>query len=41
MENLERILFDDIIKWMERREILAIKDSRQSGKPTLLELHKK
>jgi predicted AAA+ superfamily ATPase len=33
---LPRLLFDEVIKWLKRREIIAIKGSRQSGKTTLL-----
>jgi predicted AAA+ superfamily ATPase len=33
---LPRLLFDEIIKWLKRREIIAIKGPRQSGKTTLL-----
>ena len=38
MEYLERKLFDELIKWMDRREIIAIKGPRQSGKTTLLRM---
>ncbi|RLI90303.1 MAG: hypothetical protein DRO95_06465, partial [Candidatus Altiarchaeales archaeon] len=46
MKYFERILLDEIKKWVERREIIIIKGPRQSGKTTLLEmlrewLHKK
>jgi hypothetical protein len=40
MEYLERILLEELKKWMDRREILAIKGPRQSGKTTLLEMLK-
>jgi hypothetical protein len=33
---LPRLLFDEIIKWLKRKEIIAVKGSRQSGKTTLL-----
>jgi predicted AAA+ superfamily ATPase len=33
---LPRLLFDEVIKWLKRREIIAIKGPRQSGKTTLL-----
>jgi predicted AAA+ superfamily ATPase len=33
---LPRLLFDEIIKWLKRKEIIAIKGPRQSGKTTLL-----
>ena len=36
MEYLERELLEELKKWIERREILAIKGPRQSGKTTLL-----
>ncbi len=38
MKYLYRTLFDEVIKWVGRREILAIKGPRQSGKTTLLEM---
>jgi len=38
MEYLERILLEEIKKWVERREIILIKGPRQSGKTTLLEI---
>lgn len=38
MEYLERNLFDGVKKWIDRREIIAIKGPRQSGKTTLLEM---
>lgn len=38
MKYLYRTLFDEVTKWVERREILAIKGPRQSGKTTLLEM---
>lgn len=41
MEYFERILLKEIKKWMDRKEILAIKGPRQSGKTTLLEILKK
>lgn len=40
MKYFERKLFDEIIKWLDRREIIAIKGPRQSGKTTLLEMIK-
>ncbi|MHA1650250.1 MAG: ATP-binding protein [Candidatus Helarchaeota archaeon] len=41
MEYLERELFDEVKKWIHRKEIIAIKGPRQSGKTTLLEMLKK
>ncbi|MBN1157485.1 ATP-binding protein, partial [Candidatus Woesearchaeota archaeon] len=38
MEYLERKLFKEVIKWIDRREILVIKGPRQSGKTTLLHM---
>lgn len=38
MEYFERNLLNEIKKWMDRREIIAIKGPRQSGKTTLLEM---
>ena len=40
MEYFERELLEELKKWIERREILAIKGPRQSGKTTLLEMLK-
>lgn len=40
MEYLERTLLGELEKWIDRREILAIKGPRQSGKTTLLEMLK-
>ena len=40
MEYFERELLEELQKWIERREILAIKGPRQSGKTTLLEMLK-
>ncbi|MBI5253467.1 MAG: ATP-binding protein [Euryarchaeota archaeon] len=40
MEYLERMLFGEVKKWIHRREIIAIKGPRQSGKTTLLEMLK-
>lgn len=37
MQYIHRKLFDELIKWLDRREILAIRGPRQSGKTTLLE----
>ena len=37
MTYIKRLLFDEVKGWMERREIIAIKGPRQSGKTTLLE----
>ena len=37
---LHRKLFDQLIRWLDRREILAIKGPRQSGKTTLLQMLK-
>ncbi|MEM4680612.1 MAG: ATP-binding protein [Nanopusillaceae archaeon] len=38
MKYFERILLEEIKKWMERKEIIAIKGPRQSGKTTLLKM---
>lgn len=38
MELYERELLPELVKWLDRREILAIKGPRQSGKTTLLEM---
>ncbi len=38
MNYFERELLEELKKWLERREILAIKGPRQSGKTTLLEM---
>lgn len=38
MEYYYRTIFGEIIKWIDRREILAIKGPRQSGKTTLLKV---
>lgn len=40
MEYYERILLETVKNWMGRREIIAIKGPRQSGKTTLLEMLK-
>jgi predicted AAA+ superfamily ATPase len=40
MKYLERKLLEEVKKWMDRREIIAIKGPRQSGKTTLLEMLK-
>lgn len=40
MKYLERTLFEEVKKWVYRREIIAIKGPRQSGKTTLLEMLK-
>ncbi len=40
MEYIQRNLFNEIKKWIERREILIIKGPRQAGKTTLLEMLK-
>ena len=37
MEYIPRKLSTELIKWLERKEILAIRGPRQSGKTTLLE----
>jgi len=39
-EYLHRKLSDELKKWLDRREILAIKGPRQSGKTTLLQMLK-
>ncbi|MBM5806012.1 MAG: ATP-binding protein [Candidatus Verstraetearchaeota archaeon] len=38
MKYIERALLGEIRKWMDRREIIAIKGPRQSGKTTLLDM---
>lgn len=38
MKYFYRTLFDEIIKWIGRREIIAIKGPRQAGKTTLLSM---
>ncbi len=38
MEYFERILLNEVKKWIGRREIIAIKGPRQSGKTTLLNM---
>lgn len=38
MKYIKRDKFSEIIKWLDRREILAVKGPRQSGKTTLLEM---
>ncbi len=38
MEYIYRILLDDIKRWVDRREIMAIRGPRQSGKTTLLRM---
>jgi hypothetical protein len=38
MKYFKRILLEEIKKWIDRREIIAIKGPRQSGKTTLLEM---
>jgi predicted AAA+ superfamily ATPase len=40
MKYYERLLLEEIKKYMERREIIAIKGPRQSGKTTLLKMLK-
>lgn len=40
MKYLERELLHEVQKWIHRREIIAIKGPRQSGKTTLLEMMK-
>ena len=40
MKYFERNLLEEIKKWIDRREIIAIKGPRQSGKTTLLEMLK-
>lgn len=37
MKYIPRKLFNELIKWLKRREIIAIRGPRQSGKTTLLE----
>ncbi len=38
MKYIKRLLLDEIEKWIERREIIAIRGPRQSGKTTLLKM---
>lgn len=38
MNYLHRLLKDEVVRWLDRREILAIKGPRQSGKTTLLKM---
>ena len=38
MNYLYRTLFDEVKKWIDRKEIIAIKGPRQSGKTTLLKM---
>lgn len=40
MEFFHRNLIDELEKWLDRKEILAIKGPRQSGKTTLLNIIK-
>ena len=40
-QYFERFLFKDLKKWIDRKEILAIKGPRQSGKTTLLKMLQK
>lgn len=40
MEYLKRTLTEELEKWMERKEIIAIKGPRQAGKTTLLKILK-
>ncbi|MHA1278137.1 MAG: ATP-binding protein [Candidatus Helarchaeota archaeon] len=40
MDYFDRTLLSEIKKWIDRREIIAIKGPRQAGKTTLLELLK-
>jgi hypothetical protein len=40
MDYMERELLQEVQKWIRRREIIAIKGPRQSGKTTLLEMVK-
>ncbi len=40
MAYLKRLLFDEIKKWIDRKEIIAVKGPRQSGKSTLLKMIK-
>jgi predicted AAA+ superfamily ATPase len=40
MKYYERILLEKVKKWIDRKEIIAIKGCRQSGKTTLLEMLK-
>lgn len=37
---IQRLLLDELVKWIDRKEILAIKGPRQSGKTTLLKMLK-
>jgi len=36
MKYINRLLLEEIKKWVDRREIIAIRGPRQSGKTTLL-----
>jgi predicted AAA+ superfamily ATPase len=38
MEYFERNLLKELKRWIDEREILAIKGPRQSGKTTLLKM---
>ncbi len=38
MKYIKRLLFDEIKKWIGRKEIIAIRGPRQSGKTTLLKI---
>ncbi len=38
MPLIHRLLLDEIMRWVERKEIIAIKGPRQSGKTTLLRM---
>ena len=40
MKYFKRELFEEVKKWIGRKEIIAIKGPRQSGKTTLLEMIK-
>jgi len=37
---IQRLLLDELMKWIDRKEVLAIKGPRQSGKTTLLKMLK-
>ncbi len=41
MKYIHRDKFNEIIKWLDRREIIAVKGPRQSGKTTLMEMLEK
>jgi len=40
MEYIPRVLLNEIIEYIDRKEIIAIKGPRQSGKTTILRMLK-